>query len=496
MAEPPSVVYIRGSLEVKAPQTCSLLEFAHTPSYIIASYITDMSHPTVRGVVVVTRNGDRLEYSQDTKNYKSSHTECTPLGEVQSHQLGSYLRREYFTPSSPSFIRGVRTDLVDTNQVQVRIKNGGEGRAVFDSAIALLQGLFPPTEKNSITLANETQVVAPLGGYQYVPVETVEPSNDRSLESWTDCPAFERHVKEFYASSKFKETERLAEGFMRKADDFAFGRTTNLENAVNLYDYMNHELIHNKTYAHRLPPTFIEQARHWANFHENGAFSDGDIGGIGNIAGRTILASIKDSLQRITYDGDPLQFLVETTTYQPFISLFHQIELIKDDPSLQGIPNYASALAIELRRGSLPDNRDFVRFKFKNGTSEGFRTLHAFAHGGDMPLTEFIYRIENAVISSNQQWQRVCGAKSTNSWLPTLPFGTDSPAESRPTAIAAHGAMFAALLMMAFFAITFIIRRVKLSRAQRIRLPTFEDHNNAGPSTVLIQTSDEKRRYM
>lgn len=45
---------------------------------------------------------------------------------------------------------------------------------------------------------------------------------------------------------------------------------------------MNHELIHNKTYAHRLPPTFIEQARHWANFHENGAFSDGDIGGIGN----------------------------------------------------------------------------------------------------------------------------------------------------------------------------------------------------------------------
>ena len=55
------------------------------------------------------------------------------------------------------------------------------------------------------------------------------------------------------------------------------------------------------------------------------------------VAGRTILASIKDSLQRITYDGDPLQFLVETTTYQPFISLFHQIELIKDDPSLQGI---------------------------------------------------------------------------------------------------------------------------------------------------------------
>lgn len=70
----------------------------------------------------------------------------------------------------------------------------------------MLQGLFPPTEKNSIELANEQKITAPLGGYQYVPgevmyrflafsgdadvsvVETVEPSNDRSLESWTDCP--------------------------------------------------------------------------------------------------------------------------------------------------------------------------------------------------------------------------------------------------------------------------------------------------------------------
>jgi len=56
--------------------------------------------------------------------------------------------------------------------------------------------------------------------------------------------------------------------------------------------------------------------------------------------------------------------------------------------------NFASALAIELRRGSLPDNRDFLRFKFKNGTDADFQTLHVFSHNGDIPLTEFIYRIE------------------------------------------------------------------------------------------------------
>jgi lysosomal acid phosphatase len=147
-----------------------------------------MSHPTVRGIVVVTRNGDRDGYHQDPYTYQSSHTDSTPLGEVQAFQLGALLRKEYFDESSPNYIHNIRTDLVNLDQVHARIKNGGEGRVVFDTTIALLQGLFPPTPANTIVLANETVITAPLGGYQYVPAETVEPSNDRSLESWTDCP--------------------------------------------------------------------------------------------------------------------------------------------------------------------------------------------------------------------------------------------------------------------------------------------------------------------
>jgi hypothetical protein len=62
--------------------------------------------------------------------------------------------------------------------------------------------------------------------------------------------------------------------------------------------------------------------------------------------------------------------------------------------------NYASAFAIELRRGEPPDTRDFLRFKFKNGTSGEFRTVHTFGHKDDIPLTEFIYRIEASLITS------------------------------------------------------------------------------------------------
>ena len=98
------------------------------------------------------------------------------LFQVQSHQLGSVLRADYFNQASESFIHGINTSLVDTHQVNVLVKAGGEGTVVFDSAIATLQGLFPPTPQNKMILANDTTIIAPLGGYQYVP----GPSSTRS----------------------------------------------------------------------------------------------------------------------------------------------------------------------------------------------------------------------------------------------------------------------------------------------------------------------------
>ncbi len=104
--------------------------------------------------------------------------------------------------------------------------------------------------------------------------------------------------------------------------------------------------------------------------------------------------------------------LIETT-YQPFVSFFHQTGIVAEHPQFAGfrelfvlIPqrpsfyfvffaaDFASAIAIELRRGSPPDVRDFLRFKFKNGTAGDFKDIHVFGHHADVPLTEFIYRAE------------------------------------------------------------------------------------------------------
>ncbi|KAG1812265.1 histidine phosphatase superfamily [Suillus variegatus] len=417
----------------------------------------------VLGVLVIARNGDRTEYYQDPNTYESAYTESTALGAAESHQLGSFLRSTYMSSSSPSYIADMKTDLVDTHEVHVHAKAGGEGPVVFDSAIALLQGLFPPNLANKIVLANETTVVAPLGGYQYVPIETVEPGNDRSLEPWTDCPAFEQHIADVYSSSEFRETAKAADPFFGSVRDYVFGRPTTLENAI--YDYMSTELSHNKTYAHRLPPTLVEQARGYADFHENAIFSDKDVGGIGNLAGRTILHTILNSLTRIAFNGDPLQFLLIETSYHPFISLFHMLEMTKENPEIAAIPNYASALAFELRRGPAPEDRDFIRIKFKNGTSGGFETYHAFGHRSDIAATEFIYRIENYAITSQKQWAAACSAGFEDEWLH---IGTKNAISSTVFAV------LAAVFLLGMFVLSKFIKSAR-ARAQNTRIRLADD---------------------
>ncbi|KAJ7142639.1 histidine phosphatase superfamily [Mycena epipterygia] len=415
----------------------------------------------VLGVIVIARNGDRRAFYQDPKTYAPSLTDSTALGVADLHLLGTQLRAAYLTSGSPSFIPSISTQIADTQEVNVRVKAGGEGSVVFDSAIALLQGLFPPSPQNKITLANDSVVMAPLGGYQYVPMETVEPGNDRSMESWTDCPAFQKHVASFHKSDAFKAKEKEASSFFEDVTDYVFGRPTTLENIWNIYDFMSTQLTYNQTYAFRLPPTYIDQARALADWHEDGVFSDSQANGIGNVAGRTLMHTILSSLERIAFNDDPLKLMVIQTTYQPFISLFHQTDIVEQYPELKAIPNFGAALAIELRRGSPPDLRDFLRFKFRNGTADpdDWHLLHAFGHHADIPLTEFIYRAEGAAITSNKQWAQVCGV--TNS-----AFSTNM--NERTMEVAGKNSVQFAMGSMVVFAVFFVIANV-LVRARRAR---------------------------
>jgi lysosomal acid phosphatase len=53
-----------------------------------------------------------------------------------------------------------------------------------------------------------------------------------------------------------------------------------------------------------------------------------------------MLHTILTSLERIAFNGDPLQFLLVETTYHPFVSLFHQTGIIEEHPEFKGFRKY------------------------------------------------------------------------------------------------------------------------------------------------------------
>lgn len=130
-----------------------------------------------------------------------------------------------------------------------------------------------------------------------------------------------------------------------------------------VYDYLNTQLIHNQSFAFRLPPKVIEQARGLVNYKETAVFSDKELGGIGNseshavsqasepvtrlsVAGRAILSPIITSLERIAFDDDPLRILLIETSYQPFVSLFSMLNAEGAKGQISGIRAYADESAV------------------------------------------------------------------------------------------------------------------------------------------------------
>jgi prostatic aicd phosphatase len=135
---------------------------------------------------------------------------CSVLrfSQSQEYDLGCFLRETYLNPASPSYIQGINTDVVDIDQLFVRADAGG-GNVILDSAYALLQGLYPPTSESTSILGNGTIVESPLGGYQYIPVESLEFWQAPSLTGWMDCEVSVREWAVFRCQFSFSSTSNI-----------------------------------------------------------------------------------------------------------------------------------------------------------------------------------------------------------------------------------------------------------------------------------------------
>jgi len=358
------------------------------------------------GVVLVARHGDRSStVYQDPATYNSTQGYLTALGAQQEYDLGQFLRNVYLDPQSPSYIQGINTDVVDVDQLYVRADAGG-GDVILDSAYALLQGLYPPTTDSAITLANGTVVTPPLCGYQYVPVESLEFWQAPSLTSWMECEYFQLHLGRVNAGVQYSDIAVTAAPFLQAVQPYLNGMNNSFVNMWNIYDYVNVQYTHNKTFYENFPETLLQQARHFANIHQQIVFTDSVTNGVGQIAIRTLWPEIFWTLGNMTLPNNKVKLAVAEVDYKPFISMFNVTNATVTDPDIAGIVDYASVVALELSQDT--QGQYNVAMKFKNGTSDNdFRTLKLWGNDS-VTFPKLISQLDWTTINSTVNWCFSC----------------------------------------------------------------------------------------
>lgn len=374
------------------------------------------------GVVVIARHGDRSGFYQNPDQYTASDTQITPLGENQCFQLGAMLRNIYAEGSgSTRAISGLSSTTLNPSQINATADAGGEGSTIYDSAMSLWQGLYPPNlSVSNETLANSSVVTSPLQGYQYVQVNTVLPQDDVDFEPWTSCNAWTNRTNDFYNSDTFKAKESAESGFFTelKESGIVGNRTVSLKNAFNFYDYMNVQSIHNATFAaelEKLPNGTLARASDVASWLQYNLFTDSKLNGLGNLAGRAVFPRITNSLSAFTETGAEVKVAHYHMSYKPFLSIFNMTNLAAStNPTFENptaMVDYASVAVFELRpNGSGPSGYD-VRFGFKNGSSTETDVTYYPLFGTnsvDMDLHTFTGNIEPYTVANNSVWCDLC----------------------------------------------------------------------------------------
>ncbi|KAJ3764024.1 hypothetical protein EV360DRAFT_65844 [Lentinula raphanica] len=268
-------------------------------------------------------------------------------------------------------------------------------------------------------------------------------ASDIDAAAVADSQELDKHVHEFCASDELEERAKDAKPFSSSVRDdvLPLWRPHEIQIFIdvwNLYAFVNSQLIHNnKSYAYFLPPptTLIETALGLAGLDVNCVFSYKQSSGIGNDMYRFPSPTtfvMNRSTCYVASNDDPLQFMLIETT---FISLFHELEIVKENLELQAM--------------------------FKNGTGGSFKTIYVrYCRHADIPLTGFIHKSKGEVISSNKQWAEVCSRSSFQGL--DLGFTVKVKISDAPTDDPDYRAVLAFLSFLGLFAISHLLRRMRM----------------------------------
>ncbi|RYO75066.1 hypothetical protein DL766_000878 [Monosporascus sp. MC13-8B] len=377
---------------------------------------------TVLGVFIFHRHGDRTPKSHTPVN-------MTALGARQVFESGNYYRNRYVASDSSTPIFGLSRDIAVTDQMDV---TSPVDTVLQNSAQAFLQGLYPPIGSLSEQrLANDSSVEAPLGGYQYIPVNSVSTAssnanseNNEWLQGGSGCGNAMASSNSYFASSEYHETLEDTRSFYSDLLPVINGTFTpeqaNYKNAYVIFDLINVATIHNTSIPSSdfLTDDTLRQLQVLANIHQwNLAYNSTDT--IRAIAGSVLAAQIVQHLNGTLTGQSPTLLGIQFGAYASFMSFFGLAQLQAVSPDFMGIVDYASSMVFELVTNATasgwaypsPDDVS-VRFLFANGTA-GESPLTAYPLFGQseitLPWATFASEMSKFALGDTAAWCIACG---------------------------------------------------------------------------------------
>jgi Histidine phosphatase superfamily (branch 2) len=399
-------------------------------------------HEHIWSTIIYSRYGDRTPYILPTANT------LTPLGANQMYSAGNRFRDRYLagTPGNGNtIIQGISPFQLNNDQVSIVSLTD---QFVVASAQAFMQGLYPPLQASSNAtfingqsqLANGSNVLSPLDGYQYPQIDTASPLDLNSiwLEGANNCPIYSTSRSDYFNSPAYANLLTTTRDFYHGLqpallNGIFVNSSVNYLNAYLIFDYLNYGSIHNSSFGNNLSLEDLTRAKlladnwMWAVYGNTSASGLNPGDHIRAIAGRTIANRIVQSLYaNINTQGAFDKLTLLFGGFEPMISFAALAGLASDqNPQFSGVPEYGSSMVFELYSlaqndtgNEYPSTTDLnVRFFFMNGTSDSAELVAypLFGNGPSgiaMTFSDFVAGMQKFMILSAGDWCETCASYS------------------------------------------------------------------------------------
>ncbi|KAI1755019.1 putative histidine acid phosphatase [Xylaria castorea] len=380
---------------------------------------------TVLGLYIFSRHGDRTPKAL-------APTNLTSLGAEEVHASGSYYRNKYVASDATSPIFGLSHDVAALTQLAV---TAPVDNVLQNSAQAFLQGLYPPAGNFSTQeLRNDSDSTAPLGGYQYIPVNAVSTASSSAnsenspwLQGSSGCDNAVVSSNNYLSSAEYKTSFSQSGDFYKNLlpvinSTFAANDAT-FKNAYAIFDYVHVATIHNQTIpaSDLLTDAALFELKVLADLHEwNLAYNSTDA--VRAIAGATLAGQVVEALNdTVAGRGRQPPVHIQFGAYGSFSSFFGLAQLPAVSDDFTGVVDYAASMAFELVTNATvtsgaagyPGADDIsVRFLFSNGSAADLPPT-AYPLFGQretvLPWNTFVSEMGKFAVGDTPDWCRVCG---------------------------------------------------------------------------------------